>query len=113
MARKADETNRSICFEDCLGQFFARTCWYFEVFAFVAGGVAIDHGVEFDSCVAMVSGFDFRYALDFVTLGSGASRLAICNGAPAFFSLAIQREKPIAPFHRNPGNFKPARAAPK
>jgi hypothetical protein len=46
-------------------------------------------------------------------VGAGASRLAICNRAPAFFPLAIQREKPIAPLHRNPGNFKPARADPK
>ena len=96
-----------------MGQFCARLCWYFEVSAFVAGGVAIARGVEFDSCVAMVSGFDFRYAVDFFTMGSGASRLAICNRAPAFISLAIQREKPIAPLHRNPGNFKPARADPK
>ena len=96
-----------------MGQFCARLCWYFEVSAFVSGGVAIDRDVEFDSCVAMVSGFDLRYAVDFFTMGSGASRLAICNRAPAFFSMAIQREKPIAPLHRNPGNFKPARADPK
>jgi hypothetical protein len=35
------------------------------------------------------------------------------TGRLLFFSLAIQREKPIAPLHRNPGNFKPARADPK
>jgi hypothetical protein len=29
-------------------------------------------------------------------VGSGASRVAICDRAPAFFSLAIQRKKPIA-----------------
>ena len=79
-----------------MGQFCARLCWYFEVSAIVAGGVAIDRGVEFDSCVAMVAGFDFRYALDFFTVGSGASRVAICDRAPAFFPLAIQRKKPIA-----------------
>jgi hypothetical protein len=45
-------------------------------------------------------------------VGSGASRLAIRNRAPAFFPLAIQREKPIAPLHRDPGKFKPAIAGP-
>jgi hypothetical protein len=29
-------------------------------------------------------------------VGSGASRVAICDRAPAFFPLAIQRKKPIA-----------------
>ena len=58
----------------------------------------------------MVSGFDFRYALDFFTVGSGAFRFAIGHRTLAYCPLAIQREKPIAPSHHEPRDFKPAKA---
>jgi hypothetical protein len=54
----------------------------------------------------MVSGFDFRYALDLFAMGSGAFRFAIGDRALAYFSVAIQRENPIAPSQSDPRDFK-------
>jgi hypothetical protein len=58
----------------------------------------------------MVSGFDFRYALDLFAMGSGAFRFAIGDRALAYFSLAIQAENPIAPSQSDPSDFKPVKA---